>query len=347
MSIFKNFDWSLKSIAKVVGALFLGIVALSIAIALISFSFETVFNIGQSNNRYDSYPQSLGGGYAEEASFDMAMSSKSSSYYPTPASGFSTGTDAEDFEVKHYSGTIETAKLDKTCATIADLKAKDYVIFENSNKNDDNCYYRFKVLKENTEEIVAVIESLDPEIFNVSVSSIKSRVEGIDDELKILKKKLESIEDTLEDAEDAYDEISKLATRKQDAETLAKVIDSKLSLIERLSNQKLQVKEQIDRYNERMGDQLDKLDYTFFDINVYKDLIFDWEDIKDTWKWETKELVRNVNEVFQAVTLNLVTYLVRFAQVVLYLFISVFLLKLVWVGIRRIWKGGSKKKGRK
>jgi hypothetical protein len=351
MKFFKNFDWSVKSIAKVIGIVLLGAVALAIAVALISFAFRTVFRISQPT-----YLEKGVGGFgmpsmdmAEPLYFDeevAGMVRSNLAIAPAPP-GFSTGVDAEDYEVTTYSGTIETRKLDETCDTIADLKVKDYVIFEDSNKNDDSCYYRFKVENDNAAEIVKVIEDLDPEILNVNVQSIKGVVEGVESELDILKKKLASIEETLEDAQDAYDEISELATRQQDAETLANIIDSKLDLIERLTNQKLQVKTQIDRYNKTMSDQLDRLNFTFFNINVYEDLIFDWEEIKDSWKFEAKELVRNINDVFQAISLNLITYLVRFAQVVLYLFISLFLLKFVWIGIKKIWKGEFKFKKRR
>ena len=349
MKLLKNFDWSTKSIAKVIGVLLLGIVAIAIAIALISFSFRTIFGISNQGYSEKSYPGGMPMMESMESAYydgDMGISDMvRSNLIHSP--GFSTGTDAEDFEVTNYSSTIETRKLDETCETIANLKVKDYVIFEDSNKNDDSCYYRFKVENKNADEIIKVIEDLDPEILNVNVQSIKGVVEGVESELDILKKKLTSIEETLEDAQDSYDEISKLATQQRDAETLAKIIDSKLNLIERLSNQKLQIKTQIDRYNKAMADQLDRLDFTFFNINVYEDLIFDWEQIKDSWKYESKELVRNVNEVFQAITLNLVTYLIRFAQVVLYLFISVLLLKFVWMGLKRIWKGEFKSKRRK
>lgn len=354
MKFLKNFDWSAKSILKAIGLILLAIMALSLAISLVGLAFRTVVSPSQNYGEYGK-----GGGVA----YDMAMEesayydyddgyaitqkaiSPSGAYYPEP--GYSTGNDAEAYEVKQYSGTIRTRKLDKTCGTIDALKVKDYIIFEDSNKNDDNCYYRFKVVKEKADEVVKVIEDLKPEILNVNVQSIKGQVEGIEDEMSILQKKLDSIEETLDNAQDAYDEISELATRQQDAETLAKVIDSKLNLIERLTSQKLMVKEQIDRYNESKKDQLDRLNYTFFDINVYKDLIFDWKSIKDSWKYETKKLVYNINEAFQAVSLYLVTYLVRFAQFVLYLFISVFLLKFVWIGVKRIWKGEFRKKGRK
>ena len=350
MKFLKNFDWSAKSIAKVIGVVFLGIVALSIAVSLIGFSLKTIFGISQQGAYERGY-----GGYAP--AMDMA---KTYDYYDenvakmvssnlaiAPAPDFSAGVDAEDYEVTTYSGTIRTRKLDRICGTLEALKMKDYVIFEDSNRNEDNCYYRFKVNKDNAAEIVKVIENLDPELLNVSVQSIKNIVEGVESELDILKKQLISIEETLESAQDAYDEISQMATRREDAETLAKIIDSKLNLIERLTSQKLQINTQIDRYNKTMADQLDRLNFTFFNINVYKDLIFDWKEIKDSWKYEAKELVRNTNEVFQAITLNLVTYLIRFAQAVVYLFISIFLLKFVWLGVKKIWKGTFRGKKRK
>lgn len=349
MEFFKNFDWSFKSIAKVLGVVLLGVVALAVGAALISFAFRTVMNTSQSfRSDYgmtgSGYAPAMDGGYYAK---DMAVSE--SSYMPpiVPSPDYSTGTTAENFEVKTYSGTIKTRKLDKTCDTIAALKIKDYVIFENSNKNDDSCYYRFKVAKDRADEIVKIIEDLKPEILNVNVQSIKNQVEGIEDELDILKKQLASVEETLNGAQAAYDEITKLATNQKDAETLAKIIDSKLNLIERLTSQKLSIKSQIERYSQSKADQLDQLDYTFFDINVYKDLIFDWKEIKDSWKYETKVMVNNINQVFQAITLNLVTYLVRFVQGVLYLFISVLLLKFVWMGVKRIWKGEWKAKNRR
>jgi len=338
MNIFKNFDWSFKSIAKIIGMVILGIIALTVVISLISFSIKTIFGT-TSYNGYNDYAMeeaiSFGKGGGGSVQARMTIS-------PIPEPGYTTGDDAEEYEVKEYSGTIKTRKLDETCAVIADLKVRDDVIFESSDKNKESCLYRFKVKKEISDEIVEIIENLKPETFNASINTIKGTVERYDNELDILSKKLASIEETLEMAQTSYDEISRLATRQQDAETLAKIIDSKLKLIEKLTSERLSVKERIDRYNENKADQLDRLNYTFFNISIYKDLIFDWKDIKDSWKYETKQLVKNVNEVFQGISVHLVTYLVRFAQVMIYLFISLFLLKFVWIGVKRVWKGKKK-----
>lgn len=341
MSFFKNFDWSFKSIAKIIGLALLGIVVFMIVIALIAFSFRTIF---QGTNNYEkAYYNDFDGGIAMDMAESSVMRSKLS-MPPIPEPGFSTGDDAENFEVKTYNGTIKTRKLDQTCGKIEDLKIKEEVIFETSNKNEDNCNYSFKVKKESESKVLEVIESLKPENLNQNTQTIKGTIERYDKQLEILEKKLASVEEILEKAQDAYDEVGDLATRKQDVESLALIIDNKLKLIEKLTNERIQIKEQIDRYNQSKANQMERLNYSFFNINVYKDLIFDWKEIKDSWKWELKALVRNVNEVLQGISVNLITYMTRFIQVAIYFFISVFLLKFVWVATRRIWKGSGKRK---
>ncbi|MFH1012494.1 MAG: hypothetical protein V1760_01980, partial [Candidatus Peregrinibacteria bacterium] len=261
-----------------------------------------------------------------------------SSIVPVPPYNPPTGDDAEEYEVKTHNATIKTRKLERVCGQISELKARPEVIFETSNTNDDNCYFSFKVKKEIEAEIVSFIEKLKPEDTNVNVQTIKGTIEAYDKQLEILENKLTSIEDTLKNSQKAYDEITRLATNKQDVESLAKIIDSKLNLIERLSNQRIAVKEEIDRYKQDKNSQMDRLDYSFFNVSVYKDLIFDWKQIKDSWKYELKMFVENFNSVIQGVSVNMMTYLIRFAQVALYFFVSLFLLKLVWTATKKIWK---------
>ncbi|MBN2096319.1 hypothetical protein JW752_02865 [Candidatus Peregrinibacteria bacterium] len=340
MSFFKNFDWSFKSIAKVIGLVLLGIVVLSIIISLISFSFRTVFQTAQYgyNEGYVEYGK--GGG----AMYDMAAEPMMARSGIVPVPNYSTGPDAEDYEVKTYSATIKTRKLEQTCGVVSALKTREDVIFENANQNDDNCYFSFKVKKESTNAVLKVIEGLNPEDINENISTIKGTIEYYDKQLEILEKKLESVEDTLSKAQSAYDEVADLATRKQDVESLALIISNKLELIEKLTNERLSIKEQIDRYNQNKADQMERLNYSFFTVNIYKDLIFDWKNIKDSWKYELKAFVTNFNEVIQGISVHLVTYFVRFIQVAIYFFISVFLLKYAWVATKRIWKGKGKKR---
>lgn len=341
MSFFQNFDWSFKSIAKLIGIILLGIVALAVVIAMVAFSFRTVFQSASYNRGgYTDYAPTP---YAAKESLMMegGKGGGGGDYYARQAYIFppeySPGTDAEQFEVKTHNATIKTRKLEKTCAKVSELKSREDVIFETSNVNENDCYFSFKVKKEKEAEIVALVESLKPENLNVHVETIKGTVDFYDKELEILENKLASIEDTLTKAQKAYDEVSRLATQARDVESLTKIIDSKLNLIERLSNQRIQVKEDIDRYKQNKSDAMDRLNFSFFNINIFEDLIFDWKQIKDSWKWELKSLVDNFNGVIQGITVQLVTYMIRFIQVAIYFFLSVFLLKFAWVATKKIW----------
>jgi len=346
--MFKKFDWSFKSIIKFLGVIFLGIFGVVMITALVVFSYHSLTGVLSGTAQSESDFGYGGSKMANPAAYDGfsvasgdVTSEMAPGIMPTPGPGMSTGLDAEDFEVKAYDGQIKTKNLEEVCSVIEKLKQESYVIFESANKNDFDCYYQFKVEKEHTDSILKIIQALKPENLNANITSIKKSIEGVDTELEILTKKLQSIEETLASAQTSYDEISKLATDQQDAETLAKIIDSKLNLIERLSTERLNIKSQIDYSNKNKADQLDQLKFTFFTISVNKDVIFDWKALKENWKGEAKLLVENISHAAQTMTLKLLAYFVYFALGVIYLFISVFLLKFVWKGVKRIWKSGS------
>ncbi|QQR83938.1 hypothetical protein IPJ72_01915 [Candidatus Peregrinibacteria bacterium] len=243
--------------------------------------------------------------------------------------------------MKSYDATIRTSRLKTVCDDLAQLKAREDIIFENSAVNDDQCSFRFKVKKENALEVVQIIEALQPDYFNTSIQSIQSSVEFYDKQLEISQKKLASIEETLADALKAYDDVNRLAVQKQDVESLATIINNKLGLIERMSQERINVQQQIDSYQQQKADQLDRLQYQFFNVNVYKDVLFDWQQIKDSWNQEVKSFVFNFNQIIQQLSVGLVTYLLRFVQAMIYLFLSLFLIKMVWMGIKRVWRGHS------
>lgn len=335
---FKNFDWSFKSIAKIIGLVVAGIIVLTIVMSLISLSFKTVFYAG---NNYDDY-----GDYEEEVTKEIAMSDSASVrslnqqiVLPPSPEEPAIGDTAEDFEIREHNGTVRTRKLSETCGKIADLKKLDYVVFENANEGEKSCNYNFKVKIDRENEILEIVESLKPESFNTQRKTIKRIVDDYDSELDILNKKLASIETTLSDAQNTYDDLQKLATEKEDIESLAKIIDSKLNLIDRLTQQRIEIRTEIDQFNKAKSEQLDRLNYAYFNLNIYEDLYIDFERIKDTWKREIKSFVRNVNEMLQNLSVNLVEYILNFLLVSVYFFISLGLLKVVWVVTKRIWRG--------
>lgn len=331
-----------SSVLKLLGVGLVAVFVLIIAIWLLGFAFRTAFfgfNQGYSEPRYvTNQDYAINGDFAYEETFSSRGISSKSILPPIPPTLGSTGTLAEEFEVTEYYTTIKTRNLDRACSAIEDLKPLDYVIFENTNRYDRGCTYSFKVENERADAILEVIKGLKPETFQENTSTIKPIVDNYTDEVEILEKKLVSVEETLTGAQDAYDSITVLATRVQDVETLAKIIDSKIQLIERLSQERISIKERIDRLNQSKAEQLDRLNFTFFRVTVNEFLIFDFKTIKDSWVFEFQQFVREFNAVVQGVTINLAGFLLQLIQATLYFILALLIIKYGWRFTKRLWK---------
>ena len=344
MEFLKKYNLTPKKILKLGGLGIAGLIGLVFVFQLVSsFNLDQRSGIsdlaGSKNLAYDS-TQSLGGAGVSESLDEVGLSLRNiaPSGIPAPSAEVTTGSDAEDFEVTEYSGLIETRQLEETCSVISNLKEKNYVIFENSNKYDKGCNYDFKVENENASEILAVIESLDPKELSENVYTVKKRIEDFTSELDILNKKKQSIDETLESAILAYDSITKIASQSQDAESLAKIIDSKIKIIERLTQERISINEQIDRYSRLKAEQLDRLEYTYFHINVSENKYVDLEDIKDSWKYAIKNFIANINGIAQDVTVNLAALVLFMIQYAIYLLILLIFAKYGWQLTIYIWK---------
>lgn len=341
MDLLKNINWKKLSIPKLIGVGILAVIFLTVSIWLLGFAFRTAF-FGPSQL---SYPSSVPSAYYGESGgveYEQRVATKevSRGFLPPvpPRLGGSVGTDAEEFEVTEYAAHIRTGNLDRTCLVIEDLKPRSDVIFENANRYDRGCSYTFKVKNESADEVLAVIKSLKPKTLEENTTTIRPIIDDYVSEVEILEKKLASVEETLTSAMQAYDEVSVLATRTQNVESLASIIDSKVKLIERLAQERITIKERIDWLNKSEADQLDRLNFTFFSVNVSEFLLFDLKAIKDSWTSEFQSFVREFNDVLQDVTINLAEFLLRLIQAALYFLIALFILKYGWRLTKRIWK---------
>ncbi|OHB20387.1 MAG: hypothetical protein A2854_01390 [Parcubacteria group bacterium RIFCSPHIGHO2_01_FULL_56_18] len=258
---------------------------------------------------------------------------------PMPGGGYSMGNTAEQYEVTEYSATYETQDKNDTCTQLAGLKSYSYVIFESANDHDRGCDYRFKVEHARVDEILGFLKGLGPKDLNENTYTIKSQVDDYTSETEVLENKRRAIDETLEDAIKAYDDITALATANQDAESLARIIDSKIQLIERLTSEKTKINTQLDRIARSKVEQLDRLAYTYFNVSAYENRYVDGENLADSWKDAVRATIHDVNEALQATTLGLVALLFIAIQWIIYGLIVLFIARHVWNWVRRIWTG--------
>ena len=348
MNFLKNLDEKTLKMLKMAVLAIVVIIVVAIGFRLIGSSFSSVFNKNTISNIFPGsapsadYAQSspemakYGGSTAAGLSVRNVVSSQDS-MLPYNNNG-TTGSDAEQFEVTAYNALIETRQLKNTCAAVAGLKAKDYVIFENANEYDKGCNYTFKVKKDNVSEILSVIKKLDPKEMSESTYTIKKLVEDFTSEVEILQQKLDSIDDTLAKAVRAYDDVTDLATRVKDVESLAKIIDSKINIIERLTQERINANAQLEAIQRAKAEQLDRLEYTYFNVNIVENKFVDGESLKDSWKAAIKEFVRDVNKIAQDISVNLFTFVFYIIQYAIYILILLLVAKFGWILVKKIWK---------
>ena len=345
-AFFKNFDWSFFSILKVIWMALLWVFGIWIIISVFWLMFSS---LSDDNYRWDFYWQDsyidwdFSRNYISKSEWLSIWKSNDIEALPEAENVFT----AEDFEIKEHSATIRSSNVSWDCSKFLKLKERDDVIVETSNVSEENCNFSFKIVKEKWMEIVDFIKEFKPYYFNTHIYSIQQSIKNLVSELSILEKKLKSTETTLLNAQTSYDELIILAKNKNDIESLTKLIDWKLNLINRLTRERQGINIQIVKIKKSQAEQLDRLKYTFFNVNIYEDKIVNFKQIKESWKNELKQLVNSFNDVLQWVSINVVSYCIKFIEFVVYFFISLIFLKFLWFIVKKIWFLWNSKKIKK
>lgn len=333
----KNFDWSVGSVMKVFGIGMLSLVALSVGFtilgALLSFGQRTISMINPSygelsysSARGMSAPSMMmqkvanyapmGGGMMAEESYsvaaDMAMPGMPGMSQMMPMPQVNGSRNAELYQRAGYNASYETRKFKETCAAIEDLKPLSYVLFDSASNGERYCSYSFRVEKEKTDEVVAKLKELDPKEWNVSIESVAQGIENTSDRVDILKRRLASIEATLNEAEAAFTRLSALATQNARVTDLTNIITQKLSMVERLTNEKLSLEEQIRQYSGSKDDQMEVTTYSHFSVSVSKWNAVDWQSLKDSWKYKVQETLRSMSDTVGSILLTIPALILTF-----------------------------------
>jgi hypothetical protein len=348
MNFLNQFNTKQVHVLKLMGIGVVAVIVLAFVGRLFGSSFSSLSSpmqrIGYGGGAATAYPATqdyygkMMGGAADTAAMpELSIRNINPSIAPVPAEP-PAGNEAEAYEVKNYRGVIETSRLQDTCGKIVALKAASYVIFENAHQSDHSCDYTFKVERSHVEDVLAYVKALRPKDLSENTQTIKRTIDDFTGEVEILQKKKATIEKTLEDATKAYDEITAVATRAQDANSLANIITSKLQIIERLTQERINISEQLDRLSRAKAEQLDRLEYTYFSLAVYENTYLDGDSLKESWKNALRTFVQDLNKIAQDLSITLVALFFLAVQYVIYFFILLIIVKYVWRTAKYLWK---------
>jgi len=340
---FSKFTTSPLAILKFTALSLLGLIVVVFAGGLILSSFDSRGGMGFAPSGVMSEESMMvDRDYVgkQEVGIDMGMPTLGIRNMPpiSPSPVGTPGNDAENFEIAEHSASIETRHKYDACKILADLKSRDYVIFENAYESKRSCSFSFKVEHSHTEEILSVIKGLNPKDISDSTYTIKQQVNDYTNQIQILEAKRASIDDTLTKALIAYDEVTKIATASRDAMSLATIIDSKVGVIERLTQERININMALEQLSRSKAEQMDRLTYSYFNVSVYENRYVDLEVLKESWKASIQDFVRNVNWSLQNATVYLVQTIVTLIPFVLYALLALIAAKYGWRTAKRIWQ---------
>jgi hypothetical protein len=339
VSPFYQVDWSKVSFGKLILLVAMGIAAVCIIFWMfqslsqtVRYSMQEKMEYGEEVHYADAAHPGMGGGTGASMPHLSVRN-----MLPPPEGGGTPGVDAEAFEVNDHSATFRRTSIDSVCASVLALKKRPEVIFEYAEEAEKFCTFRFKVARTYSNSVLTTLSEMKPEEMGVRTETIKNQVVDYTQTLSILDTKLQSIEAALLEAQGAYEELAEFAVSAGDAETLANVINSKLALIDRLTQERLMVAAEIERMMRAKENELERIDFVFFSVTAYAEPVFDLESIADSWKRAVAELVGSLNSMAQAVTVGLIMFIMLVAQIALYAFLILIIVKFGIRFARKVW----------
>lgn len=321
LSLIGETSWTMRAIAKVAGLALGGLVVLAIAFGILGAAFRFAFYGGDDMGMmtrgvpgvafeevsYDDGYSYGGYGGGMMAAYDTAVLGKSAGLavqnytMPVPPMPMVNGSrNAEKYERTGYSARFETRRFAETCDEIEGLKPLDYVLFDSANRAERSCWYSFRVETAHADEVLALIEDLGPTDLSVDVQTVAQSIEDSTDRVAALKRQRATIDATLAAAERAYDEAIR-AVRTSEVSGLGALVSDKLATIERLTNAKLSLDEQIRMLEAGTQSITDDTTYAHFSVSVSRISLVDWRALGASWRLAFESAIREASDLLAAI----------------------------------------------
>ncbi len=245
--------------------------------------------------------------------------------------------DSSLFEIKNYEIKYKTNETLYLQNKIKELKKKNFVIFDRYDESKQNSQYVIKVKRENFEEVLEFLKELSPVKIHLFVENIKKSIDSTIDREKLLSDKLRKIEVILNDAIESYSSLLKLAKEQNNIESLTKLIDLKINTLNKLSNEKNAILEQINYIKKNRKELFDKVNFVIFRISIEEFLYLDIIELKNSWQYEVKNLVSTLNNLAQNLSVKFLIFVVNVIKFMVYFIFVLLLLKILFWTIKKIF----------
>ncbi|EKE28694.1 MAG: hypothetical protein ACD_3C00027G0002 [uncultured bacterium (gcode 4)] len=322
----KNLDF--KAIAKIGWVGILIIIFLVIVLWLVSALLSSL-NLNFFRGGYNEYGTSYN--WVRDLEMGKSMSKQDSINYTE--SSVPNDIPASNYDVKSYNVSIETSEIEKDCSSILNWLNVDYIKKDNVNQGKHYCNFQVKVLKWKEQQFIDFLNKYKVKDLNANITNIVKSYTNLADKISETKKRLTEIEELLANSKASYDELwNSLKIKEISAESidaLNKIILNKSELISKFTKERESLVDTINMYTKQKQDYDEQIKYIDFNISVTERKLVDFQSFKDAWYNDYKQLVYTFNETFRNLTVNLLSFLLKTINVVVYAVLSIFFI-LIW-----------------
>jgi hypothetical protein len=339
-----------KDVFKFLGIGILTLVFLSIFFAVLSFVFTGISEnfLGRSSPSYD---------YSAQKSYSNTMRSDidglgTANVAEPAAPGMPATAPAESaFEIKTYDARIRSANPESDCQAFLAGVDKSYVQVKNVSSDKDSCSFSFLVKKEKEADFIAYLRTYRLDDLATRIENIKKSYSTVADRVAELQKRLTENDALLASTQAQYDQLWEALKSKSvsadSIDALNRIITNKADLISKFSKERVSIMDEIDALNKAKADYDEQLANVAFSVYFQKYSLFDWQNVKDQWFADFRELGTTFDDTIRNLTVNLVSFLLKALNVAVYLVLGGFILlaggKALYRMGRRILFGKEKK----
>lgn len=332
-----------KYVKFVGGGLITFIVLLVILVIISSFN-STPIGLRDSSYRVEQddygFANTISNAPMMNRGISADMIESESSYYPHPLPPATDGytVNLEKFEITNYSVTARTKQFDDLCSAVTNLKVNPDIHFKSINESTNNCRANLFVPEEKVQFIIDTVSVFSGVEIARNTESVTKQKERLVSQTEILKQQLNSVSNSLLVAEIQLDEIAELAKQTNDVKTLSLTIREKISLLDTLTQRKIQLTSQLEQMLKQSAELDERIGVVEFTINIYRSNPITINEKASQWEsaWDT--LSDEFTSTQIGVTVILGVLLLWLVRAFVYLLILIIVLRVVWKLAKRIWR---------
>lgn len=229
-------------------------------------------------------------------------------------------------EIKSYDATVRTADPKAACDAFVSGIDRTWAMLEHVDSSKDSCGLTVLVKKEREESFLSSLRAMGLYDLRTGISNIRKPYAETVDRIAELQKRLAETDALLNATKTQYDDLwTTLKARNASAESidaLNRIITNKADLVSRFSKERLSLLEQIDALNKTKAENDVRLANVEFRIAFTKHVLIDWENTKETWGNDFQRLVSNLDTTFRALTIDMLSFLLKILNVATYLAVT-------------------------